>query len=198
MNNVENKIQIGLCIGTGFVSEGIELAEQIGDPGRDHYFSHAFIKTPNPSDSPIEYLVIEALASGVAKEKWIETDYFRAYTGEKDANVKFCLLEYPVTLTDAQVKAIADKAYSLIDSGYDFWSYPSLVTKILFKRLFGKKLWWWKKGKSAEHENFCSEVCADSINAGMPGFFPEPYATSPQDIYDYVLQAKLKIVWKNF
>jgi len=35
---IENKIQIGLNIGTGFVSEGIELAERLASPREVKYF----------------------------------------------------------------------------------------------------------------------------------------------------------------
>jgi hypothetical protein len=195
---IENKIQIGLCLSSRKLGEIITTFEQLDCPGEDKYFSHAFVKIPNPQPNPFEYLVIEAEADGVRKEKWFETDYGK--TTIEEAKAKFILCEFTEEITEEQVKRIADKAYSLIDNAYDI---PSLLfsfpVKIFFKaiKLF-KNLWIGPTGKASERMNTCGEVVAISVNAGIPGFFPNSWETSPQNIYEYVLKGKLKIVYKSF
>jgi hypothetical protein len=195
---IENKIQIGLCLSDGKLGKAITTFEQLDCPGMDKYFSHTFIKIPNPSTNPYEYLVIEAEASGVAKGKWIDTDYYKTTIGK--TNAKFILCEFVEELTNEQVKKIADKAYYLIDNAYDkpslLFSFP---VKILAKTLkLFKNLWIGSTGKASERINTCGEVVAISVNAGISGFFPNSWETSPQNIYEYVLKGKLKIVYKSF
>jgi|GEM_PF-6805562 len=196
--NVENKIQVGLCLSSGKLGQAITSFEQLECPGMDLYWSHTFVKSPNPQPNPFEYLMIDAKADGVGKEKWEDTDYFKTTIGE--AKAKFILCEFTEELTDKQTKKIADKAYSLIDNAYDI---PSLVfsfpVKILFKALkLFNNLWIGSTGGASERMNTCGEVFAISANAGIPGFFPNPWEVSPQNIYEYVKKGKLKIVYKSF
>jgi hypothetical protein len=197
---VNNKIQIGYVLPSDWVGEGIALAEQINDPSFAKYFSHAFLKIPNPFPNPTGSIIIEAILSGVAKDFWdSRSDYFRTYTGEINANVKFCLCEFVEDITDDQVKKIVDKAWTLIDRPYDFFSYPPFIIKIFAKAKYHiKNFWPWLTGKAAEKRLFCEEVVEVSVNAGIPEFYEYPNSSSPQEGFAKVREGKLKIVWKNF
>jgi hypothetical protein len=195
---VENKIQIGLCFSSGKLGKAITTFEQLDCPGMDLYWSHAFLKSPNPQPNPYEYLMIDAKADGVGKEKWEDIVYYKTMIGK--AKAKFILCEFTQRLTDEQIKRIADKAYSLIDNAYDkpslLFSFP---VKIFLKtiKLF-KNLWLGPTGGASERMNTCGEVAALASNAGTPDFFPNPWEVSPQNIYQYVKEGKLKIVYKSF
>jgi hypothetical protein len=157
---------VGLVHGHNAIAKIIQFWMRIYSKKKKVY-SHGFIIIEFEG----QIYVAEAIRKGVTISL-----FEKEYGGKKN----YILFEPKVPWTPDEIKKLSHAA---IESSFNVtrYSFGDITFQILLI-ITGK--WFGPTGNRAEKRMYCSEAVATWINKVRPGFFINPPATNPMDIYN--------------
>lgn len=162
---------IGLWVGTRFISRGIQTAMKVYQKRVLHLdipkLNHGF----NVVDGWEELIIGESQSKGYFNVPFEKTEY----PGKEDCVI---ILTPKVPYTKEEKKKFSQVSYQLSGNvtRYDFKG----IWWQIIKSVTGK--WYGPKGAAADNRMYCTEACGHCANEIRPGTF-EDYSANPDDIF---------------